>query len=245
MGNIAKVLKNKNAMVLVFTFACVLGFANTYGAVSGILVNALGFDDKAASLFGTMFILGAIVGAAVFGVIVEIYKNYKSSTVIICGMGAIAGGFVEYSLYIKSNVLSCISFVFTGAALALLPVGIDFACELTYPAAESVSTGILMSVGNVIGMILTISIGVIIGHLDATGAYISMGLLTGTAIISLVLGCFIKEDLRRQKEEKKQAAGGRSPTTAHATTLGNLSCEETARDDASTRPPSGKKNACK
>ena len=94
IGNIIKVSKNKNALILIFTFGLILGFANTYGSVSGILVNSLGFDDKAASLFGTMFILGAIVGAGIFGTIVEIYKIYKLSTMIICGMGAISSGIV-------------------------------------------------------------------------------------------------------------------------------------------------------
>ena len=161
-----KVFKNRNACVLIFTFACVLGFANTYGSVSGILVVALGYSDDVSSLFGMMFIIGSIIGAAVFGTIVEIFKIYKSATVIICGMGAIASGFIEYSLYLDSIVLASISFVFCGASLALLPVGIDFAVELTYPVAESISTGLLMSTGNFIGMILTVAIGIIIGKLD-------------------------------------------------------------------------------
>ena len=169
-----------------------LGFANTYGSVSGILVVALGYNDDVSSLFGIMFIVGAIVGAAVFGTLVEIFKMYKSATIIICGMGALASAFVEYSLYIESIVLACISFVFTGAALALLPVGIDFAVELTYPVAESISTGLLMSTGNFIGMILTIGIGVIIGQYDDIGAWISMAILTGVAIISVILACFVK-----------------------------------------------------
>ena len=196
-GNVIKVLHNKNACVLIFCFACVLGFANTYGSVSGILVVALGYNDNVSSLFGMMFIIGSIIGAAVFGTIVEIYKIYKTATIIICGMGAVASAFIEFSLHLDSIVLASISFVFCGAALALLPVGIDFAVELTYPVAESISTGLLMSTGNVIGMILTISIGAIIGKLDKTGAWISMGILCGTAVLSLIVSCFIKEDLRR------------------------------------------------
>ena len=165
-GNVIKVLKNKNACVLILTFGFVLGFGNTYGSISGILVNALGYNDNVSSLFGTVFIIGSIVGAGIFGVLVEMYKIYKSATVVICGMGAIASVFIIYSLYINSLVLACISFLFTGATLALLPVGIDFAVELTYPVAETISTGLMMSTGNFIGMILTVAIGAIIGKHD-------------------------------------------------------------------------------
>ena len=65
-----KVLKNKNALTLIFTFGCVFGFASAFGNVVGILLEALGYDDYIASILGTMFILGTIVGSAVFGIVV-------------------------------------------------------------------------------------------------------------------------------------------------------------------------------
>ena len=150
-------------MKLVWTFGLVLAFANTYGSILGILVNEFGYNDEIASLFGVVYILGAIIGAIVFGIIVELFNNYKSATVIICGMGAIASVFVEVSMYIHNLVLASFSFGFSGSALAILPVGIDFAVELTYPVAESISTGLLMSMGNFIGLFLTLALGLIIG----------------------------------------------------------------------------------
>ena len=60
--------------------------------------------------------------------------------------------------------LMCLTFFLTGSALALMAVGIDFAVELTYPVPEPISTGLLMSVGNLIGMALTISIGFIVKY---------------------------------------------------------------------------------
>ena len=189
--------KNKNAMRLIWTFGLVIAFANTYGSIIGILVNALGYKDNLASLFGVVFIVGSIAGAAVFGTIVELNKNYKSAIVIICGMGAIASVFVEVSMYIDSAVMAGISFVFNGASLAILPVGIDFAVELTYPVAEVVSTGLLMSMGNFIGLFLTLALGFIIGKYDEAGAWVAMGVLSATSILSLVISCCIKEDLRR------------------------------------------------
>ena len=149
-------------MFLVLTFGLVVGFVNTYGSIIGIIVNALGYNDSLSALFGVCFITGSIIGSAVFGIIVEIYKNYKSATVMICGMGAIASTFVEVSLYIPSTVLACITMTFTGAVLALLAVGIDFAVELTYPVAESISTGLLMSMGNLIGLFLTLILSIVI-----------------------------------------------------------------------------------
>ena len=198
-------LKDKNAMKLVWTCGLVIAFANTYGSIIGILVNEFGYHDEVSSLFGIIFILGSIIGAVVFGVIVELFNNYKSATVIICGMGAISSIFVEVSMHIHNIVLASLSFGFNGAALAVLPVGIDFAVELTYPVAESISTGLLMSMGNFIGLFLTLALGLLIGQYDRTGAWISMAILSLTACASLVMSCTIKEDLKRQKDEKEKA----------------------------------------
>ena len=121
---------------------------------------------------------------------------------MICGMGAIASIFDIVAMHIRNIPLACISFCFTGAGLAILPIGIDFAVELTYPVAESISTGLQMSLGNLLGLILTLVLGVIIEQYELHGAWISMSILAFTAIASLVLSCTIKEDLRRQREEK-------------------------------------------
>ena len=196
-SNIIRVFKNKNAMNLVWTFGLVISFANTYGSIIGIIVNEFGYEDRVSSLFGVVYIVGSIAGAVVFGIIVEIFNNYKSATTIICGMGAISSFFIIISMKIHNVVLACITFFFSGASLAILPVGIDFAVELTYPVAESISTGLLMSMGNFIGLILTLGLGLIIGRYDKNGAWISMLILAIVALLSLVMSCFVKEDLRR------------------------------------------------
>ena len=139
-----------------------------------------------------MGIIGAIAGAAIFGVIVEVYKIYKKATMIICAMGAIASMFIVYSLYMNYIILACISMIFTGGSLAILAVGIDFAVELSYPVAETVSTGMLMSSGNIVGMILTEVSGVLIQKMGEKGGYISMAILSTTAALSFVVSCFIK-----------------------------------------------------
>jgi len=209
------VLKNKHAMRLVWCFGLVIGYANTYGSIVGILCTALGYKDKAASLFGVVFIVGCIIGSAVFGAIVEMFKNYKFSTVVICGMGTISSAFVVISMHMNIIYLSCISFAFAGASLAILPVGIDFAVEMTYPVPEVVSTGLLMSMGNLIGLILTLVLGIVIGKWDHNGAYWAMGILSGIVFLSMLISCSIKEDLRRKKEERlKGLPRGMSTSTA-------------------------------
>ena len=166
-----------------------------------------------------------MIGSAVFGTIVEIYKNYRNATIIICFISAVSSCLVIVMFKTEIIPLICLTFFLTGSALALMAVGIDFAVELTYPVPEPISTGLLMSVGNLIGMALTISIGFIVKFDGLKGAYISMGMLTATACVSLLLSLFVKQDLRRLNKEKS------AEKTVLVTPTGeNLSCKETARE---------------
>ena len=56
-----------------------------------------------------------------------------------------------------------------------------------------------------------------------------MGMLTVTSLVSLLLSLFIKQDLRRLRKEKSDQKNGPVLTT----TGGNLSCEETAKEQYS------------
>ena len=203
LKNLQLVVLNKNAMFLVLAFGLVLAFSNTYGSIAGILCLAFGYSDSVSSLFGICYIAGSVIGSICFGFVVETQKVYKCATSVICLIGAVSSASIAGMFYIKSLPLLYSSFFLTGSALALMPVGIDFAVELTHPVAEPISTGLLMSVGNFIGVILTLGIGVIIGKHDERGCYYSMAMLTGTAFLSFLCSLFIKEDLRRLKHERE------------------------------------------
>ena len=129
-------MANKNAMFLALTFGCILAFSNTYGSIAGVLCLNLGYKDSISSLFGACFITGSVIGSAIFGAIVEIYKVYKTSTMLICLIGTVSSALIAGMFFIESLSLLCVSFFLTGFSVALIPVGIDFAVELTYPVAE-------------------------------------------------------------------------------------------------------------
>ena len=105
-----------------------------------------------------MFIIGGLVGSGVFGGIVEVKKNYKLITCTISLLTALLPIPLLFSL--KSMNVPAVSvccFLVGFASISILPVGIDFGVELTHPVAESVSSGLLMSAGNFIGIFLTLA----------------------------------------------------------------------------------------
>jgi hypothetical protein len=89
------------------------------------------------------------------------------------------------------------------ASISILPVGIDFGVELTHPVAESVSSGLLMSAGNFIGIFLTLAASYLITELGDRGCNISQSILIGVAWLAALVSFTIKEDLKRLKESRQ------------------------------------------
>ena len=75
----------------------------------------------------------------------------------------------------------------------IIPVGINFSAELTFPIEPTVVTGTLMMVGQLVGFVLA----VVAGPLCSISKGYSIGLFAVCAIIASVCSIFIEEDLRR------------------------------------------------
>ena len=166
-------LREPSLVGLVIVFGLILGLMNTYGTVMGIMAAQLGYSSGDSSTFGAVFILGGLVGSGVFGGIVEVKKNYKFITCAISLLTALFPIPLLFSLQSMNvaAVTTCCFFV-GFASISILPVGIDFGVELTHPVAESVSSGLLMSAGNFIGIFLTLAASYLITYLGNKGCII-------------------------------------------------------------------------
>ena len=131
-------------------------------------------------------------------------KNYKVVTCIISLLTAIFPIPLLFSLN-SMNVIAvnfcCFAVGF--ASISILPVGIDFGVELTHPVAESVSSGLLMSAGNFLGIFLTLAASYLITGLGDRGCNISQSILIGVAWLAALVSFTIKEDLKRLKESRQ------------------------------------------
>ena len=83
-------------------------------------------------------------------------------TVVISAFGLLATLSSEASFYKKDFIWSLISVFFIGSSQALIPISIDLAVEICHPVAESITNGLLMSTGNLFGIILSLSLSMVI-----------------------------------------------------------------------------------
>lgn len=76
-----------------------------------------------------------------------------------------------------------------------LPVGFEFAAELTYPESEATSSGLLNAGAQVFGILFTMLYSQI---LDSFGDICANLVMAVFLIIGCIITAFIKSDLRRQ-----------------------------------------------
>lgn len=144
------------------------------------------------------------------GIVVEKTKAYKAVTSVIC-TGAATFCFLDYLLFRDGNVgLAKVLTFFQGfISLPILSIALDFGVELTYPIGESFSTGILMCSGQIFGIIYTIATSEMLNNLTttekATGADVSLILLTVVCAVGAFFSYLIKNDIRRVMAEKEDA----------------------------------------
>lgn len=158
-----------------------------------------GYEDSATSVFGAVFIVGGIFGSAVFGIITELKKNYKFICVLLSCVSTLSPVLFLVALPTGSVAWVSIMCAFVGFfGLALLPVGLDFAVEITYPLPEAISSGLMLTSCNVFGSMFSISGSILIGAYDThMGTEISMGIYLGFSVVATIIFFFVKQDLKR------------------------------------------------
>ncbi|XP_073098212.1 choline/ethanolamine transporter FLVCR2 isoform X3 [Manis javanica] len=139
----------------------------------------------------------------------EVNAGRIGLTIVIAGMlGAMISG-------IWLDRSKTYNFFMTG----YLPLGFEFAVELTYPESEGISSGLLNMSAQVFGIIFTIFQGQII---DNYGTMPGNIFLCAFLTLGAALTAFIRPDLRRQKANKETSGNKlqeeESSTTSKAPT---------------------------
>ena len=195
-------MKNGNFIKLVCVFGVLLGVMNTLGTIIGIICAQYDFTDSQASLFGAVFIVGGILGSGVAGTIVELKKNYKVVTCVLSASTAVTPIGLLFAMKNQNVVWTTTwSLIVGSASISIIPVGIDFGVELTHPVAESISSGLLLSTGQLVGIVLTIVSSLLITYKGDAGVIWGWVIIITCAGAASLLSLFIKQDLRRRDME--------------------------------------------
>ncbi|XP_028410022.1 uncharacterized MFS-type transporter C09D4.1-like [Dendronephthya gigantea] len=183
----------------------------TFGAVSGVLyaffslLSDIVLDnyDVSEKLVGWVGFIGSVIGIPgmlLAGFWLDRTKTYKKSFVACSGFIFITS--LAFTLAVKYNapieVIFLIVALFGFLTAALTTMGFLLGAELTYPVPEISSSGVLLTCGQMFGVL-------VLGITSYTVASISSEFVnwfnTGICLAAFLITPFIKPDFRRLKED--------------------------------------------
>ncbi|XP_013389953.1 feline leukemia virus subgroup C receptor-related protein 1 [Lingula anatina] len=201
--SLLRLVKNKGFMLLMVTYGMNAG---TYYAISTLL-NPLVLRycencEEDAGRIGLTLVLVGILGAIIAGLWLDKTKKFKLTTVAIYFMSM--AGMVLFTFTLDQGLLwllylcgGILGFFMTG----YLPVGFEFAAELTYPESEGTSSGLLNATAQLFGIVFTTLMGTL---LSRYGPLAANSLASGALLLGVIATALIREDLRRQEAEKQK-----------------------------------------
>nr|XP_008525349.1 PREDICTED: feline leukemia virus subgroup C receptor-related protein 2 [Equus przewalskii] len=202
LNSIVRLFKNLNFVLLVITYGLNAGaFYALSTLLNRMVILHYPGEEVNAGRIGLTIVIAGMLGAVISGIWLDKTKTYKETTLVVYIMTLV--GMVVYTLTLNLGHLwvvfitaGTMGFFMTG----YLPLGFEFAVELTYPESEGMSSGLLNVSAQVFGIIFTISQGQIIDNFGAMPGNIFLCVFL---TLGVVLTAFIKADLRRQKANKE------------------------------------------
>jgi MFS family permease len=159
------ILHNRDMQISMVLFFIGLGIFNAISSMTDSISEHAGVKDS-DGLIGGLMLIGGIIGAVILPVLSDKYRKRKLF-MVICLAGMVPGIFglsfagnlgltpeLTYELMLFSSFL--VGFFVMSAG----PIGFQYAAEISYPAPESASQGILLWVGQLSGMLFVAGMSV-------------------------------------------------------------------------------------
>ncbi|RLD99823.1 MAG: MFS transporter [Bacteroidetes bacterium] len=163
------ILSNRDMRITMFLFLIGLGIFNAISSMTDSIAERAGVEDS-DGLIGGVMLIGGIIGAVIIPTLSDRYKRRKPFLVIcIAGMLpavaalAFAGNLADDPETIYRISLAA-SFTLGFFIMSAGPLGFQYAAEISYPAPESTSQGILLWVGQLTGMIFVAGMSIRTNH---------------------------------------------------------------------------------
>ncbi|MCU0473585.1 MAG: MFS transporter [Bacteroidales bacterium] len=203
------IFKLRDMWIIVLLFTIGLGVFNAISSMVDSIANYIGIDDS-NGLLGGLMLIGGIIGAVIIPVLSDLYKKRKLF-LVICVVGMVPGiagitfapqltGGIGVNPAAAHSVALISSFILGFFVMSAGPIGFQYAAEVSAPAHESTSQGLLLWVGQLSGMIMVT--GMSMKNKSLLPSFmISFVFLI---IIAAILIFFIKESELIKAEKEKQ-----------------------------------------
>jgi cyanate permease len=193
-------LRTRDFLWLMVIFFIGLGVFNAVTTWIEDIMRPRGFTATQAGITGGLMIVGGIVGALIIPLLSDYYK--KRTPFIIVALAGATIGLIGITFATSYWLL-----LFSGTVLGFFllssgPIGFQYGAEITFPASEGTSNGMLLLMGQVSGIAFIFGMDSL--KSQATGSMTrSLVILIGLMIVSILISFRLKESVILSKEQEK------------------------------------------
>jgi len=193
-------LRTKDFIILMIIFFIGLGVFNAVTTWIEDILRPRGFTATQAGITGGLMIVGGIIGALFIPILSDKYKK-RTPFIIIALVGATLGltGITfatTYWLLLTSGAVLGFFLLSSG------PIGFQYGAEITYPASEGTSNGMLLLMGQVSGIAFIFGMDSL--KSAATGSMTrSLIFLIALMVLSIIISVRLKESVILSREKDK------------------------------------------
>uniref|UniRef100_A0A182JIR1 Major facilitator superfamily (MFS) profile domain-containing protein n=1 Tax=Anopheles atroparvus TaxID=41427 RepID=A0A182JIR1_ANOAO len=203
LHSIKRLMLNRNYVLLLISYGMNVGvFYAISTLLNQIVLTHYPGHEVDAGRIGVCIVFAGMLGSVACGIVLDKTHRFKETTLAVYVFTMIGMWIYTFTLsvghiavvYVTSTLLG---FFMTG----YLPVGFEFAAELTYPEPEGTSTGLLNAAAQVFGITFTMLYSELLNTNGDIVANVTMAVML---LVGSVVTAVIRSDLRRQAAQNPQ-----------------------------------------
>ena len=199
---------NVRFIFLLIATLFVVGYYDVMGTIINSLFDLYGITGEQSSIIYAVSSVAGMLASLVISWLLDKYKKFKLFMIILCISGTVLQALFTFLMELaKSKDFSAYAIglvLYTLVNVIIVPfytIGMNYACEITYPVGESINGGIMMTMSQLSGIGGTFLCDHFINH-NKDKPWISNVILLGFFAISCIFVFLFDEKLDRQEVDK-------------------------------------------
>lgn len=190
LDGLKDMVRQRDFQVLMLVFFVGLGVFNAVSTWVEDIVRPRGFSITQAGLIGGLMVVGGIVGALVLPALSD--RARKRIPFMVLAVAGATVGLAGVTYAASYGLILVAAFALGFFLLAAGPIGFQYGAEITYPAPEGTSNGLLLLMGQISGIAFIFGMDAL--KSSTTGSMTaSLTILIGLMLLAIVLCTRLRE----------------------------------------------------
>ena len=202
-AGLARIVRQRDMIVLLVLFTLGLGIFNAISTCIDQICEAKGLDVEQTGMVGAAQLIAGVAGAVVLPIVSDKLRS-RRGMLVLCMVGMLPGliGLAwarDYATLLAASGL--LGFFLLGGGA---PIGFQYAAEVSYPAPESTSQGLLLMAGQASGIALILT-------MNALGTGVSLWGCVALGVVIVALTFRLRESPLMLTDDVRAALAGERP----------------------------------